>query len=474
MTYPMNTQTKFSAPRPRRLALLAASASMLFGVWGTSAAHAAFGFVPGPAGFGGSFTNQDGSPDTRAGSHPYAVTIGFQLNQAFSDIGKPAPDGALKDIRVDLPVGFIGDANATTKCTPEQLTRSAAPASPAVTCPVSSQVGVALLDLALSQGVAPEYTSVFNMVAPAGTPAVLGFDVAGVNIYIDTAIRSGSDYGVSSLLNNTPGGLPTVGSTLMLWGVPGDPGHDIQRCPGLYGLESVSGDCEQGAGLSLEPHESDIPRKPFLTLPTSCAGPQAVGASADSWQEPGVFVQDSFVTHDGLGEQVGFEGCNRLGFTPTIAAQPDTSSAATPSGLHVDVHLPQNGNPEGLAEAELKDAVVTLPTGMTVNPSSANGLGACSPGQVELSGPEPASCPEASKVGTVEAITPVLDHPVKGSVYLAEQGNNPFGSLIAIYIALSDPQTGIVVKLAGHVELDPQTGQLRTVFDNTPQLPSKT
>ncbi len=119
----------------------------------------------------------------------------------------------------------------------------------------------------------------------------------------------------------------------------------------------------------------------------------------------------------------------------------------------------------------MKNAVVTLPAGMTVNPSSANGLGACSPAQVDLSGQEPAGCPEASKVGTVEAVTPVLDHPVKGFVYLAEQGNNPFGSLIALYIGLSDPQTGVVVKVALHVELDSQTGQLRTVLDNSPQLP---
>ncbi len=307
------------------------------------------------------------------------------------------------------------------------------------------------------------------MVAPVGKPAVFGFEITGVTVYIDTKVRTGSDYGLSSLLHDIPGALPTLGSTFTLWGVPGDPSHDIQRC--VFLEASANGTCEEPGYFAAEPHEFDLPRKPFLTLPTSCAGPQTVSIMADSWQEPGVFAQDSFLTHNGLGEQVGFEGCNQLGFTPTVSSQPDTGEAATPSGLHFDLHLPQNDAPEGLAEAELKSAAVTLPAGMTVDPSSANGLAACSPAQIDLSGPGPAACPEASKVGTVEAITPVLDHPVKGAVYLAEQGNNPFGSLIALYIGLTDPQTGVVVKLAGRVELDPQTGQLRTVFENIPQLP---
>jgi hypothetical protein len=438
-------------------------------------AFAHFGFLPGAAGFDGSFTNQDGSADVQAGSHPYAFTTEIQLNRALAK-GQPIPDGNAKDITVELPAGVVGDPNAATQCTPEQLSHEESNFSePAELCPVSSQIGVALVDLIPSQAVLavqPIYTALFNMVAPAGKPAVLGFDIDNINVYIDTKVRTGSDYGLSSPLRDIPAGQPMFGSTITLWGVPGDPSHDIQRCPALLALVSENGDCEKEAGFStLEPNQSDIPRKPFLTLPTSCAGPQTVRVNADSWQEPGVFVQDSFITHDGLGEPVGFEGCNRLGFTPTVTAQPDTSSAATPSGLHFDLHLPQNDNPEGLSEAELKNAVVTLPAGTTVNPSSANGLGACSPAQVDLSGPEPAGCPESSKVGTVEAVTPVLDHPVKGAVYLAEQGNNPFGSLIALYLTISDPQTGTVVKVAANVELDPQTGQLRTVLDNSPQLP---
>src|SRR5262249_34057695 len=115
--------------------------------------------------------------------------------------------------------------------------------------------------------------------------------------------------------------------------------------------------------------------------------------------------------------------------------------------------------------------VVTLPAGFSVNPAAANGLGACSPAQIDLNGAGPAQCPDAAKVGTVEIDTPLLDHPLSGGIYVATQHANPFGSLLAIYVAVDDPQTGIVAKLAGHVAAAPVPGQLTTTFDNNPQLP---
>ncbi len=73
MTFLMNNQTVFSRMLSRRLTLLLAlvvSVSVTLGVLGAQSAHAAFGFLPGAAGFDGEFTNQDGSADIQAGSHP--------------------------------------------------------------------------------------------------------------------------------------------------------------------------------------------------------------------------------------------------------------------------------------------------------------------------------------------------------------------------------------------------------------------
>ena len=139
--------------------------------------------------------------------------------------------------------------------------------------------------------------------------------------------------------------------------------------------------------------------------------------------------------------------------------------------MRIDLHIPQGEQPEGLAQADLRGAVVTLPSGITLNPSAANGLDACAPAQIGLSSPGPAECPAASKIGSVEVDTPLIDHPLPGAVYIATQEDNPFDSLLAIYVAVDDPATGVVVKLAGHVEADPETGRLTTTFSENPQLP---
>jgi hypothetical protein len=440
-------------------------------------ARADFGFEPGLAGFDGAVTNQDGSTDTQAGSHPFAATTSFSLNRAFSPSGQAGPAGNIKDLQVDIPPGLVGNPTAVSTCTPSQLSHSGVgleTPNPEESCPATSQVGVTAAALTVVTGVIEVPAAVYNMAVPAGSPALFGFDVQGVNVYIGAKLRTGGDYGLSTPLHQVSAALPLTGTKLTLWGVPGDPAHDIQRCPGLD-LDSASPGfltCDGYLGDdSSNPHSFDLPVRPFLTLPTSCAGPQTTTITVNSWQNPGVFVSSAFVSHDLAGHPVGGDGCNRLDFSPTITSHIDTTVADSPTGLHVDLHVPQNDNPDALAEANLKTAVVTLPAGVSVNPAAAEGLEGCSAAQIDIHGPNAASCPDGSKVGTVEVDTPLLDHPIKGAVYLAAQNDNPTNSVLGVYITVDDPQTGIVVKLAGKVHADPATGQLSTTFEDNPQLP---
>ena len=118
---------------------------------------------------------------------------------------------------------------------------------------------------------------------------------------------------------------------------------------------------------------------------------------------------------------------------------------------------------------------------------------ACGPTQIGLTSapgaspvtmtPGPATCPNPSKIGTVTVQTPLLaehaegsaeptgPHLLEGGVYVATPQQNPFGSLLAIYIAVNDESTGTVIKLPGKVEANPVTGQLTASFDENPQLP---
>jgi hypothetical protein len=152
---------------------------------------------------------------------------------------------------------------------------------------------------------------------------------------------------------------------------------------------------------------------------------------------------------------------------------PDGQQASTPTGLTVGVHVDQEAslNPTGLTESTVKKTTVTLPAGVALNPAGADGLSACSTSQVALDSPAEQECPESSKVGTVEISTPLLPNPLVGAAYLATQDQNPFGSLVALYLVVYDPVSGVRVKLAGEVKPNLETGQLVSTFNETPPLP---
>ncbi|HWG07497.1 MAG TPA: NHL repeat-containing protein [Solirubrobacteraceae bacterium] len=380
--------------------------------------------------------NREGHTYTQAGGHPYKLVTNIEFNKATDVTSQPATDANVKDIVAALPPGFIGNINATPKCTPVDLVRRL--------CSGADQVGRIKLRLDSEER---EHEPLYNLVPPPGYPAALGFRVGTFeNIYIYFKVRTGGDYGVTaeSLNSSTDAGLE--GATIEVWGVPADPSHDEDRV------------CENGApGCSVH-----APLVPFLTDPTSCTGPMTETLRADSWQSPGEFVTASATLP-------GITGCESLAFAPEISVQPDTTAADAPAGLITDLRVPQDESPEGLAQPELKRTVVELPAGMAISPSAASGLAACAPDQIGMDNADQPACPDASKIGTVEITTPALPDHVKGSVYLAEQNNNPFGSLLAIYVAAE--ADGALIKLAGQVVADPVTGQLTTTFDNTPQLP---
>jgi hypothetical protein len=396
-------------------------------------------------------------PANEAGSHPAMAWTKFErLNGNQGD-----PDEKLKDVFVDVPPGLVGSLTAVTACPATQKERS---------CPLSSQVGVVHL---ATNGWVP----VFRIEAPQGVLAALKFEVAGIPIYVTAKLRTGDDYGLRVSSLNAPTNISDSAIKFILWGVPADSAwNEVRGDLCINESPSASGPGEMPTPKLVAPPgcpaPAPEPRKPFLTLPTSCVGPIDTFLQIDSWL--GSSDSKSFTSHDNalpIPNPLGIEGCNAVPFAPTLEARPTTNVADSPSGLDVQLHIPQNEDPDEIASAHLRDSVVTLPEGMTVNPASANGLGACTEAQVDLHGEDPAQCPNDSKLGTVEVDTPALDHPVNGSVYIATPHANPFNSLLALYIALHDRETGIVVKLPGEVEADPETGQLTASFEENPQLP---
>jgi hypothetical protein len=447
-----------------------------------SPTSAPFGFLPG---FGAPLTQEDGLASTLAGSHPYQLTANLGFPTLKTSVGLGAA-GHLRDSSVDFPPGEIVDPAASpVLCTEEELSNEGE-----LGCPDASQVGT--VDVITVPVAGPEtYTSpLYNMVPPPGTAAELGFDAIGVGVFVhfSGSVRSDGDYGITGgttdALALTP--HPVFGAQVQLWGDPSAKSHD-----------EVRGQCLRSPGkCPVEPQKTAL-----LTTPGHCSGePLTTVGHADSWEAPGVFEKAEYQSAALDGTPVSLDGCNELAFEPSIESKPTTNLTDSPSGLEFDLHQTQDTDKEGRFPAALKDATVTLPEGLVVNPSSANGQQACSVAQIGMLtavgqapahfSKSPPSCPDASKVGTLEATTPLLaqidpathevlrdpegnaiPRPVRGSVYLAEPFQNPFNSLLAIYLSVEDPQSGTFAKLAGLVHADPLTGQLSTQVSESPQLP---
>jgi hypothetical protein len=416
-----------------------------------------------------------GAQTTQAGSHPFQLTTTVGFNETFSGGIHGGVPALAKDLHFELPPGLIGNPTPFAQCTLGDFLHE-------TKCSPETVVGVAKIDVNIPlYGTLPFVVPLFNLVPSVGEPARFAFMVDEIPILLTTAVRTGGDYGVTVSVTNIAERAELLSSEVTFWGVPGDQRHNTSRyssCTdqeaslddGQYTSAQLAQRVAEGREGACAPLESLKP-PPLLSMPPSCTGGLNTTVEGDSWSEPLAVGR-----WENTAPMPAMDGCNDLQFNPFIEVVPDGQAGSTPTGLSVKVRVPQEVSlaPNGLAEADVKNTTVTLPAGVAVNPAGADGLQACSEAQVALSSAGPSSCPEASKIGLVKIKTPLLPNELTGSAYLAEQDNNPFGSLIAIYVVAEDPVSGTRVKLAGEVAPNPVTGQLVSTFKNTPELPFET
>jgi hypothetical protein len=408
--------------------------------------------------------NADGTPATQAGSRPYETRNRIEIKHR-SETGALVPLESARTLRVDLPPGFVGNPNAMPKCTFEQLAEHST-ASPNF-CRSYTQVGVVGVNY---QGGLPEFKRLFNLDPPPGAVAAFGFSFIDVPVVLIAKLRGGPDYGVSVEAFEINQAVPVAISDVRVWGIPADASHDVLRGSCLFeqgGWPTVDpiSSCLDG---SREPVAAGVAPKPFLRNPTSCtSGGKGLETKlwAQSW--PGSFATASYTAEEGI------TGCDQLRFDPTVEVRSTSSQPDSPAGLEVELSIPQDDNLTGLTQADMRLATVTLPEGMTISPSSADGLAACTDAELKLGVDVPAACPDASKIGTVEVETPLLDEKLSGGVYVRSQVSSDPGSgeMFRIAIEIRDDDRGIAIKLPGQVRLDERTGRVTTTFDDNPQLP---
>ncbi len=412
----------------------------------------------GPQGaFSAMALDSAGALDTQAGDHANLDTTGFVLNsvlvpgfvpgEELRNRTQPAQD--LQSASVELPPGFVGDPQAAATC-PQYLLN---PPGDGRECPAASILG----------------TAAITKVAPSSTWGFSGPQVSSATekpLY-NVAPEHGHPAQFAFVVENQ---LATLYANL----VHGEAGYVVQvvssAIPRLIHLAGVKvtffGDPIAIDGGGLAPQA-------FFTNPTDCAGgPLKTSIQLKSWQGGET---------EGTSISPAPTGCKNLVFEPEIKAKPTSEHTAAPSGLNVNLQIPQNTEPNGLATPELENATVTLPRGLSISPSSANGLQACSDAQFAAASTEVASCPEASQVGTVTVHTPILANPLQGQVFVGSpecgvggictNGDAQSGRLVRLFIQIHSDEYGVTVKIPGRVAVDPSTGQLTATFTQTPQLP---
>ena len=422
----------------------------------------------GIASFSGWASAPDGSPATQAGAHPDVTTdielntIGNKHDSGYAlptlPAGAPVSAGNPKDISVNLPAGLVGDPTSTPRCSAALIATPNVPQ-----CPADTQVG--MVEASVATG-GPElgyfFVPVFNIDPPPGVAGRLAFNLSGVVTNIDARVRTGGDYGLEANVTRISQSLAVVGSKVTLWGVPSDPSHDTWRWdPDPY-------------VTNFRTRSAVAPRLPFMTAPTRCSGAALeTTVTAKPWSDPSMVSSASF-SSDMNGDPITLTGCDKLRFDPTVAAVPTSSEPDAPTGLKVQIDSPQGlDNPDGLASAHLKDVKVTLPEGMTINPASADGLGACSDAQLGLTNADEPRCPDSAKIGTVTAKTPLLNEELSGGVYIRSQASDDpeSGDMFRMAVVLENKERGILVKLPGAIRVNKVTGRIVTEFVNNPQLP---
>jgi hypothetical protein len=429
---------------------------------------------------------KEGLPCTcspQAGGHPGALSMTFEFasEEVQAHTKKVVvPTRDVKDIAVHLPARLLVNPNPRLfpRCSLTIILGGGRQ------CPVDTQVGVARLRWFGAQtSIAP----IVNVTPEKGQSAEFGVETSSriTGLVTGHVVRDGSGYALTGVSNDIPI-TEIVEVELTFWGVPADPSHDPQRgqvCP--------------SASCPPTNVPSGVPPAPFLTMPADCtSGPATASVSADSWEEPGRYVTATASLPPSTG-------CEFLQFSPEMEVKPDKQLADEPVGLGFNLKVPQVESTTAPVTPQVRNSVVTFPEGLSVSPGIVDGIQACNesgPEGINFEGPlseevglngelqlAPGRCPNASTVGTARAFSPLLDEPVEGHVYLAKPGcGGPGeracteqdaldGNLYQLYLELGGvgplADTGVNLKVRGKVEANPATGQLTSVFEDTPQLP---
>ncbi len=385
---------------------------------------------------------------TQAAGHPPWGGTKFIMNHKGSDV----EGSSVKRIRVDIPPGLAANPEA-----PQPKCSVATFQSNPKSCPAGSIVGTTEMEavaepLGLLPITLPQLEgTVYNLQPPAGLPLDFGIAVEPVGelitpirLYLEGHVEWNRDYHEWFEIDN----VPNEAEVKLLIGV---------KSPLKVLMSKLNFNGHAGGN--------------FLTLPSVCSSTTTSHLELESWSGE--------VARTDTHTPVGVTGCDKVPFAPSTTVTPDNAQADSPDGATTVVRVPQKAHEEETNTSDIKDARVLLPAGLTLNPSAAHGLEACTPEQIGIGSTAPVACPAGSRIGAVTIETDLPPGSLTGSVYLGGPAGKPIAEPpYTIYLAAGatgvDPRDGlegVSVRLRGSVTPNPETGRLEVSFANNPQLP---
>ena len=410
-----------------------------------------------------------------AGRVPYGVTH-FEVTHT-GEYPNAIPDGVVNHVRVDVATSLATAPAAVPTCSGAEFGETEL--SPgtglylAPTCKAETEIGTEQVTLyagpnALGAGKSdlPIAGTVYNLVQPQGLASYYGVALALPKAVTEGKGIPGGPYYVHGFVKGSVEWAKETAGTNV-----GDY-HDyfeVEVSPALPLLSSrqvLYGTSPNGA--------TSAGTGNFITNGTNCPGDHTTYVTLKDTE--GETQRGSFET------PLALEKCALVPFVPEFALTPETTQQDQPDGITTSFGVPHVTGKE-IDSSQVKTATVTLPEGMTLNPSAAAGLEACTPAQARINLlPGGVSCPVGSKVGTATLEVPTLPPGsfTEGNVYLGGPESGPITGLplssrgfptYTMYLDAESPRYGISVRVKGTVEANPTTGQVTANFTENPEQP---
>jgi hypothetical protein len=401
------------------------------------------------------------------GRVPFGMTD-FQVNTEGT-FPKLKPSGApVTKVRVDVAAGLATSPAAVPTCSMAEFgTTEVVPGTglfPAPSCETETEIGKEYVTLwvAAANSDIPVKGIVYNLEQPQGLASYYGAALQLPKFLTEAEGLPGGPYYVHGFVKGS-----------VEWGQEAEGTgkgdyHDYFTVDIAPGTELIS---------SRQVLFGESGRGDFITNGTSCPGDNTTYVTLEDAAHE--VARKSYTTLIGLKgcnlaaeDLEGITGLEQVPFEPTFNFEQSSTESDHPDQITTEAVLPNE--PEEVAQSQVRTASIVLPAGMTLNPSAAHGLEACTPAQARIhSATFGTACPTGSEVGSVKLEVPTLPAgSFTGNVYL---GAPETGTITAppytIYVVANSARYGVAVRLRAEVKPDPVTGQLTTVFPENPEQP---